>query len=64
MLQGYITDLLPSVLSDIDSVREADNRDELEKKLAPWLAQEVAEEIGQMIDSKELLLGNFQKIIC
>lgn len=63
LLQGHIAALLPSVLESIDSVREADNREDLESKLAPWLAQEVAEEIGQMIDSRELLLEIVKEVL-
>lgn len=56
MLQGHIAELLPSVLDSIETLRAVDNRDELQKKLTPWLAEEVATEIGQMIDSRELLM--------
>lgn len=56
LLQGHIADLLPNVLESIESVREAENKEELQQKLTPWLAEEVASEIGQMVDSQELLL--------
>lgn len=55
LLQGHIANLLPSVLNNIEAVTEAENRESLEKQLGPWLAQEVAEEVGQMIDSRDLL---------
>lgn len=55
LLQGHVADLLPSVLKSIEPITEAENRDELERKLGPWLAKEVALEVGQMIDSRELL---------
>ncbi|XP_055707521.1 radial spoke head protein 3 homolog B isoform X2 [Phlebotomus papatasi] len=55
LLQEHIADLLPAILSSIQSVTEAENREELERQLRPWLAREVAEEIGHMIDSRELL---------
>lgn len=55
LLQGHIADLLPAVLNTMEPYLEAENRDELEKTLGPWLAQEVAEEVGNMIDSQELL---------
>lgn len=55
LLQGHIADLLPAVLNTLEPYLEAENRDELEKTLGPWLAQEVAEEVGNMIDSQELL---------
>jgi radial spoke head protein 3 len=56
LLQGHIAELLPNVLESIESLRDADNKEDLQKKLTPWLAEEVATEIGQMIDSRELLL--------
>lgn len=55
LLQGHIADLLPGVLNSIEPYLEADNREQLESQLGPWLANEVAEEVGQMVDSRELL---------
>ncbi|GAB0091685.1 uncharacterized protein DMENIID0001_065420 [Sergentomyia squamirostris] len=55
LLQDHISELLPAILNSIQSITEAENREELERQLKPWLAKEVAEEIGHMIDSKELL---------
>lgn len=55
LLQGHIADLLPGVLNNIEQLTEAENRDDLERQLGPWLAKEVAEEVGQMIDSRDLL---------
>ena len=63
LLQGHIADLLPSVLESIDSVREAENKEELQRKLTPWLAEEVASEIGQMVDSRELLLEIVKEVL-
>lgn len=59
LLQGHIADLLPGVLEDIEPLRDVADRQQLEEQLRPWLAQEVAEEIGQMIDSRDLLEGEF-----
>lgn len=58
LLQGHIADLLPGVLEDIEPLKDAADREQLEEQLRPWLAQEVAEEIGQMIDSRDLLEGS------
>lgn len=63
LLQGHIADLLPSVLESIESVRDAENKEELQRKLTPWLAEEVASEIGQMIDSRELLLEIVKEVL-
>lgn len=63
LLQGHIADLLPSVLESIESVREAENKEDLQQKLTPWLAEEVASEIGQMVDSQELLLEIVREVL-
>lgn len=44
-------------------MREAENKDELQQKLTPWLAEEVASEIGQMVDSQELLLEIVREVL-
>ncbi|KAL7051213.1 hypothetical protein ACKWTF_004385 [Chironomus riparius] len=63
LLQGHIADLLPSVLESIESVRDAENKEDLQQKLTPWLAEEVASEIGQMVDSQELLLEIVKEVL-
>lgn len=63
LLQGHIADLLPSVLESIESVREAENKEELQQKLTPWLAEEVAYEIGQMVDSQDLLFEIVKEVL-
>lgn len=55
LLQGHIANLLPDVLNTIEPFLEAANRENLEGQLGPWLANEVAEEVGQMVDSRHLL---------
>lgn len=55
MIQGYVGNLLPDVIEAMDLYVNGKSLTELEDKLKPWLAQEVAEEVGQMIDSRELL---------
>lgn len=55
MIQGYVGDLLPDVIEAMDVYVNGKSLTELEDKLKPWLAQEVAEEVGQMIDSREML---------
>lgn len=60
LLQGHIAHLLPGVLEDIEPLKDVEDRQKLEEQLKPWLAQEVAEEIGQMIDSRDLLEGILQ----
>lgn len=58
LLQGRIDDLLPDVLDAVENIKDDKDREEFERQITPWLAKEVAQEIGQMIDSKELLDGN------
>lgn len=55
LLQGHIANLLPGVLQVIEPFLETENRDDLERTLGPWLSQEVAEEVGRMVDSQDLL---------
>ncbi|XP_001653148.2 radial spoke head protein 3 homolog A isoform X2 [Aedes aegypti] len=55
LLQGRIDDLLPDVLEAVENIKDDKDREEFERQITPWLAKEVAQEIGQMIDSKELL---------
>lgn len=55
LLQAHVSDLLPGVIQSIDPYLDVENREQLERQLGPWLANEVAEEVGQMIDSRVLL---------
>lgn len=57
LIQGHIEDLLPGILKDLDPLKDVDDREALEEQLKPWLAQQVAEEIGHMVDSRNLLEG-------
>lgn len=51
------------MLESIESVRTAENKEDLQQKLTPWLAEEVASEIGQMVDSEELLLEIVKEVL-
>lgn len=55
MIQGYVANLIPDVIHAIDLQINGQRLADLEDKLKPWLAQQVAEDVGQMIDSKDLL---------
>lgn len=60
LLQEHVANRLPSVLQAIDPFeqeRKEDQkkREEIERTLGPWLSKEVAEEVGRMIDSQDLL---------
>lgn len=60
LLERHVADRLPSVLQAIDPFEEErkedqKKREEIERTLGPWLSKEVAEEVGRMIDSQDLL---------
>lgn len=60
LLQDHVANRLPSVLKVIDPFEEERKEDEkkrqeIERTLGPWLSKEVAEEVGRMIDSQDLL---------
>lgn len=60
LLQDHVATRLPSILQAIDPFEEErkedqKKREEIERTLGPWLSKEVAEEVGRMIDSQELL---------
>lgn len=63
LLQGYIANILPEVISHIEPLAEAADRTNLEKELFPWLAKEVAEEVGHIIDSREILIEIIKEIL-
>lgn len=60
LLQSHVATRLPSILQTIDPFEDerkedAKKREEIERTLCPWLSKEVAEEVGRMIDSQDLL---------
>lgn len=57
--QKYIENLIPGVLRALDERKLA----VLDDKLKPWLAQEVASEVGQMVNSKEVLENIIREIL-
>ncbi|XP_062544485.1 radial spoke head protein 3 homolog B isoform X3 [Armigeres subalbatus] len=63
LLQGRIDDLLPDVLDAVENIKDDKDREEFERQITPWLAKEVALEIGQMIDSKELLEDIIREVL-
>ncbi|XP_058835722.1 radial spoke head protein 3 homolog B isoform X2 [Topomyia yanbarensis] len=63
LLQGRIDDLLPDVLNAVENIKDERDREEFERQITPWLAKEVAQEIGQMIDSKDLLEDIIREVL-
>lgn len=55
LLHNYVTTLLPDVLSTVDAEINNKNILNTDENFQPWLAREIASEVGQMIDSRESL---------
>lgn len=63
LIQGHIADKMPGILATLEPYVEAEKKDELERVIGPWLAREVAEEVGQIIDSRDLLEEIVREVI-
>lgn len=63
LLQGHIASILPEVLDNLEPATDAAKKEELMKTICPWLSAEVAEEVGQIVDSREILTVIIQEII-
>ncbi|XP_049317889.1 uncharacterized protein LOC105225621 [Bactrocera dorsalis] len=63
LLQGHIAGLLPEVLDNLEPATDAAKKEHLMKTIAPWLTVEVAEEVGHIVDSREILTAIIQEII-
>ncbi|XP_031620238.1 radial spoke head protein 3 homolog B isoform X1 [Contarinia nasturtii] len=55
LLHNYVSKLLPDVLSTVDAEINKNIILDDDKHFKPWLAKEIASEVGQMIDSRESL---------
>ncbi|CAD6208306.1 GSCOCG00003315001-RA-CDS [Cotesia congregata] len=67
LLTGYVAELLPSVLDRLKIsgylLQEIKEETEEREGFMPLLVSEVKKEVGTMVDSTELLEGNFKDII-
>ncbi|XP_058123138.1 radial spoke head protein 3 homolog [Anopheles ziemanni] len=63
LLQGRLDELVPEVVAAVDKLETEKDRAEFERQITPWLAKEVAHEIGQWIDSTELLEDIIREIL-
>ncbi|KAM7358915.1 radial spoke head protein 3 [Cochliomyia hominivorax] len=63
LLQGHIASILPEVLDSLEPATDAAKKEQLMKTIYPWLTVEVAEEVGQIVDSREILTVIIQEII-
>lgn len=55
LLNQYVRTLLPDLLSSLNNEIRQKNIQQIDEKFKPWLANEIASEVGQMIDSRESL---------
>ncbi|EDV90467.1 GH17973 [Drosophila grimshawi] len=63
LLQGHIASLLPEVLESIEPASDAVKKEQLMKEVCPWLSAEVAQEVGHIVDSREILTAIILEII-
>ncbi|XP_060657332.1 radial spoke head protein 3 homolog B [Drosophila sulfurigaster albostrigata] len=63
LLQGHIASLVPEVLENIEPASDAVKKEQLMKDVCPWLSAEVAQEVGHIVDSREILTAIIQEII-
>ncbi|KAH8397373.1 hypothetical protein KR222_000759, partial [Zaprionus bogoriensis] len=63
LLQGHIASLVPEVLENIEPASDAVKKELLMKNVCPWLSAEVAQEVGHIVDSREILTAIIQEII-
>ncbi|XP_067612955.1 radial spoke head protein 3 homolog B isoform X2 [Eurosta solidaginis] len=63
LLQGHIAGLLPEVLDNLEPATDEAKKEYLMKTEAPWLTAEVAEEVGHIVDSREILTAIIKEII-
>uniref|UniRef100_A0A1A9WCU9 Radial spoke head protein 3 n=1 Tax=Glossina brevipalpis TaxID=37001 RepID=A0A1A9WCU9_9MUSC len=63
LLQGHIANVLPEILDSLEPATDADKKEKLMKSLCPWLSAEVATEVGQIINSREILTVIIKEII-
>uniref|UniRef100_A0A182JSY8 Radial spoke head protein 3 n=1 Tax=Anopheles christyi TaxID=43041 RepID=A0A182JSY8_9DIPT len=63
LLQGRLDEIVPEVLAAVDKIETEKDRAEFERQITPWLAKEVAHEIGQWIDANALLEDIIREIL-
>uniref|UniRef100_A0A182WI04 Radial spoke head protein 3 n=1 Tax=Anopheles minimus TaxID=112268 RepID=A0A182WI04_9DIPT len=63
LLQGRLDEIVPGVLAAVDKIETEKDRAEFERQITPWLAKEVAHEVGQWIDANALLDDMIREIL-
>uniref|UniRef100_A0A1B0FQV3 Uncharacterized protein n=1 Tax=Glossina morsitans morsitans TaxID=37546 RepID=A0A1B0FQV3_GLOMM len=63
ILQGHIASILPEILDNLEPATDATKRQKLIDSLCPWLATGVSEEVGQIVDCREVLKNLVKEIV-
>ncbi|KAI9577640.1 hypothetical protein GQX74_013334 [Glossina fuscipes] len=63
ILQGHIASILPEILDNLEPATDATKRQKLIDSLCPWLATGVSEEVGQIVDCREVLKILIKEIV-
>ncbi|XP_075161923.1 radial spoke head protein 3 [Haematobia irritans] len=63
LLQGHIASILPEILDNLEPATDVAKREKLMETICPWLSAEVAQEVGHIVDSREILTVIIQEII-
>lgn len=63
LLHKYVSTLLPDVLSTVDADINTKHISTIDDNFQPWLANEIASEVGQMIDSRDSLERLVKEIV-
>uniref|UniRef100_A0A1A9V9Q7 Radial spoke head protein 3 homolog n=1 Tax=Glossina austeni TaxID=7395 RepID=A0A1A9V9Q7_GLOAU len=63
MLQGHIASILPEILDNLEPATDATKRQKLIESLCPWLATGISEEVGQIVDCREVLKNLVKEIV-
>lgn len=63
LLENYVDALLPDILKNIQDQLQEKNLVDINDKVRPWLAKEVTKEIGDIIDSREILEEIVREIV-
>lgn len=63
LLQNYVSTLLPDVLVSLNDDISQRNIEDIDEKFTPWLANEIASDVGQLIDSRESLENLIRHIV-
>lgn len=55
LLQGKILDILPEILDNLEPAMDNTMKDKLFKSICPWLSEQVANEVGKIVNSRDML---------